>query len=224
VRKWKSFGLQLFEINFSAFTLFLFDFRPMRTISVLFFSLLMVAFCTTVATAQTTPIKIVIIDSNAFSDGKTGITKYINVFNQLDAEFKARRTELENLAVRLQNLQKEVQPLQEAYQKNPKGPIGAAQIQPKLDEIERIKREGSFKQEEFNTLVARRRQQLLAPVVKDISLGLQEFAKLKGYSLIFDLAKDEAGFLVVLGDQKLEVTKDFIAFYNARPATSAIPK
>jgi Skp family chaperone for outer membrane proteins len=193
----------------------------MRIISALFFSLLIAVFASTVSMAQIGPIKIVIIDSNAFSDSKTGIAKYISVFNQLETEFKPRRTELETLSVRMQNLQKEFQPMQDAYQKNPNGPIGAIQIQAKLDEMDRVKREGTFKQEEFNNLAGRRRQQLLAPVVKDISVGLQEFAKLKGYSLIFDLAKDEVGFLVTVGDNKLDVTKDFIAFYNARPVTPA---
>ncbi len=177
--------------------------------------------CVTISMAQTAPIKIVIIDSNIFSDSKTGITKYTNIFTQLETELKPRQVELQNLSIKLQNLQKETQQLQDEYQKNPNSPLRPAQIQSKLDEIDRIKREGVFKQEEFNTLAQRRRQQLLTPMVKDISLGLQEFAKLKGYSLIFDLAKDQNGFLVTIGDFKLDVTKDFIAFYNARPTPPA---
>jgi hypothetical protein len=51
-----------------------------------------------------------------------------------------------------------------------------------------------------------------------IGTGLQDYAKQKGFSLIFDASKDDRGFLIAIGDDKVDVTKDFIAYYNARPA------
>jgi Skp family chaperone for outer membrane proteins len=191
-----------------------------KTFSILFSSMLIVC-CANFAAAQTAaPVKIAVIDSSLFDDEKAGITKYVNAYKQIDAETKPQTTELQTMLNRMQTLEKEAQQMREAYQKNPNGPIGPAQIQPKVDEIERIRRDGVYKQEDLNKLVQKRRQQLLGPIVKDIGDALQQYAKQKGYSVIFDLAKDNTGFLVALGDDKLDVTKDFIAFYNARPATA----
>ena len=63
--------------------------------------------------------------------------------------------------------------------------------------------------------------------MQDIGKAVNDFAKQKGYTLILDIAKDQAGFLLAVGDEKIDITKDFITFYNARPAataTTATPK
>lgn len=57
--------------------------------------------------------------------------------------------------------------------------------------------------------------------MQDISKALQEYAKQKGYAVIFDAAKlEDAGLIVGIGDEKVDVTKDFIAFYNTRPTAN----
>jgi hypothetical protein len=55
--------------------------------------------------------------------------------------------------------------------------------------------------------------------------AMQSFAKEKGYAVILDGTKlEEAGILMAF-DEKHDVTKEFIAFYNARPAgTTAAAK
>ena len=51
---------------------------------------------------------------------------------------------------------------------------------------------------------------------------MQEFAKQRGYTLILDGAKlSEVGVLLAW-DEKVDLTKDFITFYNARPATATV--
>ena len=51
--------------------------------------------------------------------------------------------------------------------------------------------------------------------------AMQDFTKQKGYSLILDGAKlEEAGILIGF-DDKYDITKEFITFYNSRPATTA---
>ena len=55
----------------------------------------------------------------------------------------------------------------------------------------------------------------------DIGKALDEFAKKNGYSLILDGAKLDGAGLILAFDEKSEVTKEFITFYNARPATAA---
>lgn len=190
-----------------------------KTFKILF-SLLIFALCAGSLSAQTTPVKIAIIDSNLFSDEKAGLVRYVNAFKQIDADARPKTTELQTMFARAQALQKEAEQMTQAYQSNPKGPITAAQIQAKVDELEKIKRDSGYKREDLNSFVQTRRQQLLAPIVQDITKALQEYAKQRGYTVIFDLAKDNTGFLVI-NDDRLDVTKDFIAFYNARPAPPA---
>lgn len=193
----------------------------MKTTIKFLFSLLIVAVCAGFVSAQTPTVKIAVIDSGLFTDEKVGIVKYVNALKVINGETQPKTTELQNMLNRAQTLQRETEQMREAYQKNPNGPIGPAQIQPKIDELEKIKREGTYKQEDLNRYVQSRRQQLLGPIIQDIAKALQEYAKQKAYTVIFDLAKDNTGFLVALGDDKIDVTKDFIAFYNARPTTPA---
>ena len=57
---------------------------------------------------------------------------------------------------------------------------------------------------------------------------MDEFAKQKGYALILDASKLEgAGLILAVDPAKVDVTKEFITFFNSRPAgtaTTAAPK
>ena len=77
------------------------------------------------------------------------------------------------------------------------------------------------KQEDGKTKYERRYAQVVAPVFNDIIKGLNEFAKAKGYAVILDGAKLEQEGILMGFDDKYDVTKEFIAFYNARPAGTA---
>ncbi|MBX7170811.1 MAG: hypothetical protein K1X72_07625, partial [Pyrinomonadaceae bacterium] len=56
---------------------------------------------------------------------------------------------------------------------------------------------------------------------QDIYKAVQEFSKQKGYMMILDIGKMADADIVMALDEKADVTKDFITFYNARPATTA---
>ena len=80
-----------------------------------------------------------------------------------------------------------------------------------------MEREIKFKQDDAKARFERRQQAVLGPVMQNIGKALTDFAKQKGYLFIFDISKDDNGLLVAIGDDKADVTKEFIAFYNARP-------
>ena len=51
---------------------------------------------------------------------------------------------------------------------------------------------------------------------------MQDYANQKGYDLILDAAKlDSAGLILAFNPAKVDVTKDFITYFNARPAGAA---
>lgn len=179
------------------------------------------------ALAQTpSTVKIAVINTFEFGDEKAGITKYVNAVKSINAEFAPAQLELETMNTKLNNLAKEVQAFREQASSG-KVPIDEKSAQAKYEEAEKLQRDIKFKQEDAKARYERRQQAVMRPVMQDIGKAVNEYAKQKGYTLIFDVAKDEAGLLLAIGDEKIDVTKDFITYYNARPATTAttaVPK
>ena len=55
------------------------------------------------------PANIGIIDSSAFGDEKTGITRVMNAMRQLDAKFQPLRTEIRGMRERLNTMRSDIQ-------------------------------------------------------------------------------------------------------------------
>ncbi|HLM01287.1 MAG TPA: OmpH family outer membrane protein [Pyrinomonadaceae bacterium] len=187
------------------------------------------ALFTVSAFAQTTPTqpaagvgRIVTINTAAFEDTKAGITRYVNAMTALDNEFKPAYTELQTMGTRLQTLQKQYNDLYAEAQK-PNSPIKPEALQAKLDEIQGIQVEFKRKQEDAKLKFERRQAVVMGPVMQDIMKAISDFTKQKGYGLVLDAAKlDNAGIILGWDEAKIDVTKEFIVFYNARPATTAV--
>lgn len=201
----------------------------MKTFRLLAASLFFAAIFAVSAFAQVTTVKVGLINTLAFDNDKAGITKYTTAMNSLETEFKKDGTDLSAMATRINSLQGELEGMQKQLQNppDPKVPIGnrdALQnsFSTKYVEYEKLSREYKFKQEDAKVRFERRRQTIMGPILLDIGKAMQEYAKQKGYTIILDGAKlEEAAILLAIGDEKIDVTKDFITFYNARPATTA---
>lgn len=194
----------------------------MKTFRLIAASFVFAAVFAVSAFAQTQSVapKIGLINIYAFGEEKGGITKYVNAMNSLDNEFKPTRTELESLVTKIQNLEKEIQILQNQA-KDPKVPIKPETVNAKVEEYENLKREAKFKQDSANAKYQSRFDVIVGPIWADIRKAMQEFAKQKGYSVILDGAKlEEAGILLGF-DDKVNITTEFIQFYNTRPAGTA---
>ncbi len=197
----------------------------MKNIRLITASLFVLAFLSISAFAQTAAQtgKVFVIDTYAFADEKEGITKFVNASKQIDTEFKPRVQELQTMYDKMQSMAKEAQKLKTDYENaGAKSPIKPDTIQAKLDELQKMDIDFKRKQEDLKTSIDKRGQALLNPIRSDIFKVMQDFAKQKGYPIILDLAKmDEANIILAIGDDKVNVTKEFITFYNARPATAA---
>ena len=163
-------------------------------------------------------LKIGVINSNEFADEKTGITRYVSTVKSLNAEFQPTDTELRAMNSRLLTINKDL----ETARKTPN--VQQSLVSAKLEEGEKLAREIKFKSDDAKARFQRREQTLLGPVMQDIYKALQEFSRTKGYALVLDIAKDQTGFVAALGDEKVVVTKDFIAFYNSRIASVPVSK
>jgi Skp family chaperone for outer membrane proteins len=193
----------------------------MRTFRLIAVSVFFAAIFAVSTLAQTATGKIGLINTQAFDDSKTGITKYVTALNTLETEFKPTFTELQTLATKIQALEKEIAGYREIIQKGGKIPISDADLNKKVEDYEKSVREYKFKEEGAKSSYQRREQIVMGPIRQDIGNAIQEYTKKNGYTIMLDVAKlDNAGLILGL-DETADVTKAFITFYNARPATTA---
>jgi Skp family chaperone for outer membrane proteins len=162
--------------------------------------------------------KIGLVNTYAFGDDKAGITKFRNAMNSLDAEFKSVNDELKTLGTQYTGLAEEIRKLQGTTSAVPVKP---ETIQAKVDQYQTLETTIKRKQEDAKAKYERRYTEIVGPVFNDIIKALNDFAKQKGYAVILDGAKLEEAQILLGFDDKYDVTKDFITFYNARPAGTA---
>ncbi len=193
----------------------------MRTVRLLVVSMVFAALFAVSALAQgASSGKVGLINTYAFADTKGGITKYVAQLNKLSAEFKPDETKLNSLVKQLQALKVEIQNLQK--QMAVKGsPISSSTVAPKVDRYKKLERDFKFQQEDVQARVESRRKVLVSPILVDIMNSMQTFAKQKGYSVILDGAKMQESGILMAFDKKTDVTKEFIAYYNTKPAGTA---
>lgn len=191
----------------------------MKTFRLIAVSAVFAAIFAVSAFAQTAA-KIGLIDTRFFDDDKAGITKYVAAMNSLETEFKPLGTELQTLGTKIQALQKEIQTLQEQAQKGTV-PVNQTTVNAKLEEYDKLTREYKFKEEDAKARYQRREAAVMGPIRQDIGNAIQEYTKKNGYLLILDPSKDQTGLILGL-DEAADITKQFIVFYNARPATTAV--
>ena len=193
----------------------------MRTFRLTAVSLILAAIFAVSAFAQApTTGKVGLVNTLAFDD-KDGITKFINALNALDKEFTQPQADLNALSTKGQALQKELQGYQDNAAKGIKVPISDADLQRKAEDLEKLGVDLKRKQEDLKNQYQRRYQVVVGPIYGDIMKALQEFTKQKGYAVIFDGAKLEEAQILMGFDDKYDITKEFITFYNTRPAATA---
>lgn len=191
-----------------------------------FFFAAIFAVAASAQTAAATGPRIAVIDTGAFG-AKDGITRYVNALNALENEFKPLQTELQTMVTRYQTLGKEIETLQKQAQAGTV-PVDQSAAQKKVDEAKALELQMKRKEEDANRQLERRRGEVLGPISQDIQKAIQDFASQKGYDMILDGARlDEAGLVLAFNPAKADATKEFITFYNARPAgaaTAAAPR
>lgn len=167
--------------------------------------------------AQTATGKIGWIDTGAFGDEKEGIKRFTNALTALGNEVKPKETELINLQTRINTIAEDIRKLTGTPGAVPTGDT----LRAKQEEGARLQREFEFKKKEYDALLEKRTGEVLGPINQDIGKALDDFAKQKGYTAILDIDKlAQAGAILVL-DPTAVITKEFITFYNARPAGAA---
>jgi Skp family chaperone for outer membrane proteins len=173
------------------------------------------------------PGKIGLVNVNAFGDDKAGITKFRNALNSLEPEFKKINDDLKAMQTRYTTLAEAIRKAQAPPPPNVPVSNPPANLAAQVEEAQNLEVQIKRMQEDGKAKYERRYQQVVGPVFGDIVKALNEYAKKNGYAVILDGARLEQSELLLGFDDKYDVTKDFIVFYNARPAgtaTTATPK
>ncbi len=171
--------------------------------------------------AQPAPFRMAVIDSEAFAAQTGGITRYAAALKALETEFAPLETEIKGMVTKYQALGAEIKKLQDQAAAGTV-PIDQKAAQAKVEEYQNLEVAIKRKQEDGKNRAARREPQVMGPIRQEIGRALQEYAKSKGYALILDAAKlDGAGLILAFDETKIDATKDFITYFNARPATTA---
>jgi Skp family chaperone for outer membrane proteins len=193
--------------------------RTLRTIAV---SVVFAAIFTVSALAQAPAAdKIGLVNWGAFTDSKAGITKFSAALTTLDNEFKTVGTDIQNMATKYQTLKTELEGFQKLLQENKPVPIPPTEVQKKVDQLGQMERDIKFRQEDAKARYESRFNVLIGPIQNDILKVLNEYAAQKGFAIILDGAKLEESNILLGLSPKADITKDFITFYNARPASTA---
>jgi Skp family chaperone for outer membrane proteins len=186
--------------------------KSLNSVLVLLFT---VAVLSVSASAQATTQRFAFIDVGAFEEENGGVTRLINANRALVLEFQPAENEINTIRTKLQGLAREIQTLNEALQRgNP--PVDRKTLEDKSAEYERLLNEGQQKQEQLQQRFQERQAAVVGPIFQEIRTALNDFAKQRGFTAI--LSREIA---LGLSDDKLDVTKDFITFFNARPASPA---
>jgi Skp family chaperone for outer membrane proteins len=164
-----------------------------------------------IAQTAAAPVKLAVVDTDAFADSKAGIKKLVNAYIQIDTELKPKRDELVNMNNRYQAL----------AQKASAGTVTPAEA----DEADNLKRDIQRKQEDGQKMLETVTRQRTAQLFTDIGKALETYAKQRGYDVVFDISKMQN--VVMLINQSVDITDAFIADFNAKnpagPATSTKP-
>lgn len=170
-----------------------------------------------------TTSKIVVVDTAAFFDEKSGITRILTAAKTLSTELTPKRTDLQQMVSRVQVVEKEVATFRENVGKGI--PVDERTAQAKVAELERMKLEYKYKEDDYNSYAQKRQGQVVGPEYSAALKALGEYVKSKGYGIVFDVSKDQNGFLIFATEQ-FDITRDFITFYNTRPpsAINSVPK
>ena len=151
--------------------------------------------------------KVAVVNSNAFSDPKGGLTRFIVVQRTLEAEFKPRQDELVRLRALIEALENEI--------RDTSSIASAAAISEKSDKYESLKRDYNYKGEDAKKALNKRTNDLMKPISDDVGKVLGEFAKKNGIDILIDASKMDG---VYIFNNAVDLTSAFVAHFNALPA------
>ena len=168
-------------------------------------------------TAQTTPaaviktvepVRLAYVNSSAFLDEQAGIKQLVKVAQGLELEFSGTQSELSLLNEKLRTIVGELTKL------NADPVANAKAMEEQQAAGQKLQQELQGKQPAAQEAYNKRVQELQAPIAAEIGKEIGAFSKERNIDLLLDLAK--LGEAVLNAKPELDLTSDFVKFYNTR--------
>jgi Skp family chaperone for outer membrane proteins len=157
------------------------------------------------------PANIGIIDSSAFGDEKTGISRVNSAMNQLEAKFQPVRAEIRGMVDRLNTMRADIGK-KRAIQ-------DAATTARQVEEADRLEVQIKRKQEDARASYQKESEVLLQPLQADIAKSINTYAQAKGITLVIDANRVP----IIYAATSHDITRDFIDDYNRTHPAGAAP-
>jgi Skp family chaperone for outer membrane proteins len=169
------------------------------------------------STAPVPDSKIALIDTSMFGDEKNGIWRYVDAAKSVQAEFKTRTDELQNLQNRLNALITEIQNLSRATV------VDQKTIQAKQQQGANLQNEWQTKKERLDEDISKRADQVIAPISSQIGTAMDQFVRQRGVTMTLDSSKLLPAILTAV--PSIDLTQAFISDFNSRyPRTGPAPR
>jgi Skp family chaperone for outer membrane proteins len=152
--------------------------------------------------------RVAYVNSTAFAAEGTGIKQLVKAMQSLELEFSGKQSELSLLGEKLRTLAIELNKL------NADPVANAKAMEAKQAEGARMQQDLQAKQQQAQAAFNQRQQELQGPVESEIAKELHAFARERDISLFLDIAK--LSDAVLDARPELDLTMDFIAYYNAK--------
>lgn len=180
------------------------------------------AFLTVSAAAQgsTAAAKIALIDTQAFYATQGGITKIANGYKRLQTELKPEVDKYQAKVTQFNTLKTSYDKLVDDASKNV--PVKPEDVQTKRDQLADLQTDIKRMQEDLKVKQDKREAEILGPIVKEVGESITTFAKQKGYTLVLDVSRLFNAQMLLYMDDGSDITDEFIKFYNAKPAGTAV--
>ena len=161
--------------------------------------------------------RIALIDTSMFGDEKNGIWRYIDAAKSVQAEFKSRTDEVQNLQNRINALVTEINTLSKA------SVVDQKTIQAKQQQGVTLQTEWQTKKDRLDQDVTRRAEQIIAPISSQIGAAMDQFARQRGVTMTLDSSKLLPAILTAV--PATDLTLAFIKDFNSKnPRTGAAPR
>lgn len=159
--------------------------------------------------------RIALIDTSMFGDEKNGIWRYVDAAKSVQAEFKSRTDDLQNIQNRLNALATEIQTLMKAPVPDQKT------IQAKQQQGTALQDEGKTKKDRLDEDLNKRYEQVIAPVSSQIGAYMDQFARQRGITMTLDASKLLPAILTAV--PAVDLTQAFINEFNSKNPRTATP-
>lgn len=154
------------------------------------------------------PARVAYVSSSLFLDEATGLKELVRVNKALELEFSGAQSELSLMNEKLRTIAGEINRLRADPVANAKA------LEEKQTTGLRMQQEMQTKQQAAQTSFQQRQQETQRPVTDQIAKEFRAFSKERDIGMLFDTSK--LGEALLDAKPELDVTADFIAFYNAK--------